>query len=447
MPRRREPPRIELQPERKNRNGSIEKAVWVIKHYDEGKRRQAVLSTGFGVDEGADAQKYFGRWLVEQTSDEPVQLQTNRHPSDVPVAEILEYFIDERINIKVGSDYKALSRPKEVLAYVTDLIVWWGDKTLSEVTKQNCKKFVERCKTPNAARNRLEYLRRAITLAQDDGVIVTAPKVHLPRKPNARSDHFEREDIAKIMRFCLKRDTYTFGEKRSSKTGKAGTTKNTKRRPWRHLMPYIMMATYTGTRSHRMFTASFLREAGRPWIDLKRGVYHRSAPKEEVATNKTAPTCRIPKRLLRHMRRWYMLGRRFPIEYNGKPIKSSKALGKIIRELFPEKDLVPHSFRHTAATWLMQRSELSMHDISGFLGMSLEMLDRVYGHHRTSHQIAIDNAISGGDFGKVGKDDPLDDGFEYHSVTPLDTMRNNSDEGKSTRTKKDQKADKAREAA
>lgn len=445
MARRREPPRIELQAERKHRNGSVEKAVWVIKHYDEGKGRQAVISTGFGVTESAEAQKYFAKWFVEKTSDEPVPVSTLA--GDVPVATVLEYFIDERINIKVGSSQTKLARPHEVLAYIVDLIEWWGTKTVSEVTRQSCQKFVEHCSTPNAARNRLEYLRRSINLALEDGIITTAPKVHLPKKPKARQDSFERTDIAKIMRFCLKRGTYTFGEKRSTSTGKAGTTKPTKRRPWRHLMPYILMATYTGTRSHRMFTASFVREPGRPWIDLKRGVYHRAAPKEDVATNKTAPTCRIPKKLLRHMRRWYKLGRRYPIEYNGKPIMSSKGLGKIIRELFPDKDLVPHSFRHTAATWLMQRSELSVHDISGFLGMSLEMLDRVYGHHRTSHQIAIDNAISGSDFGKVGRDDPLDDGFEYGDVAPLDTMRNNSDQRKATRTEKAASAEKPRIAA
>ncbi|MFC3075581.1 tyrosine-type recombinase/integrase [Shinella pollutisoli] len=445
MARRREPPRIELQAERKHRNGSVEKAVWVIKHFDEGKGRQAVISTGFGADEGADAQKYFAQWLVEKTSDQPVA--RNRDAGDVPVAEVLDYFIEERIKLKVGSSHRPLARPQEVLAYVIDLLNWWGKKTVAEVTRQNCQRYAEHCSTPTAGRNRLEYLRRAINLAQDDGILVVAPKVHLPPKPAARDEVFERDDIAKLMRHCLRRGTYTYGEAKSKGTGKVGQVRETKRRPHRHLMSYILMATYTGTRSNRMFTASFVREAGRPWIDLKRGIYHRAAPKEDVAPNKGAPTCKIPKRLLRHMRRWYMLGRRYPIEYNGKPIKSSKGLRKIIRELFPDKDLVPHSFRHTAATWLMRRSELSVHDISGFLGMSLEILDRTYGHHRVSHQSAIDDAISSGGIGKIEKDDPLEDEFNYGDITPLDTMRNNSNQGKSTRTKRNGNTEKSRDAA
>ena len=112
-------------------------------------------------------------------------------------------------------------------------------------------------------------------------------------------------------------------------------------------MPYILMATYTGTRSHRMFTASFVREPGRPWIDLKRGVYHRAAPKEDVATNKTAPTCRIPKKLLRHMRRWYKLGRRYPIEYNGKPAKDS-----------PRYEAIGNAIAVPVLAWLGQRLEI-----------------------------------------------------------------------------------------
>jgi integrase len=36
--------------------------------------------------------------------------------------------------------------------------------------------------------------------------------------------------------------------------------------------------------------------------------------------------------------------------------------------------------RHTAATWLMQAG-VDRWEAAGFLGMSVEMLDRVYGHH------------------------------------------------------------------
>jgi hypothetical protein len=42
------------------------------------------------------------------------------------------------------------------------------------------------------------------------------------------------------------------------------------------------------------------------------------------------------------------------------------------------------TLRHTAATWLM-RAGVDKWEAAGFLGMTVEMLDRVYGHHHPQH--------------------------------------------------------------
>jgi hypothetical protein len=42
--------------------------------------------------------------------------------------------------------------------------------------------------------------------------------------------------------------------------------------------------------------------------------------------------------------------------------------------------VTPHTLRHTAATWLMQRG-VPIWEAAGFLGMSLEVLQDTYGHH------------------------------------------------------------------
>ena len=47
-------------------------------------------------------------------------------------------------------------------------------------------------------------------------------------------------------------------------------------------------------------------------------------------------------------------------------------------------DVTPHTLRHTAATWLMQNG-VPIWEAAGFLGMSPEMLARVYGHHHPDH--------------------------------------------------------------
>jgi Phage integrase family len=46
--------------------------------------------------------------------------------------------------------------------------------------------------------------------------------------------------------------------------------------------------------------------------------------------------------------------------------------------------VTPHTLRHTAATWLMQRG-VPVWEASGFLGMSPEVLQETYGHHHPDH--------------------------------------------------------------
>jgi Phage integrase family len=47
--------------------------------------------------------------------------------------------------------------------------------------------------------------------------------------------------------------------------------------------------------------------------------------------------------------------------------------------------VTPHTLRHTAATWLMQRG-VSIWEAAGFLGMSPEVLQDTYGHHHAIGQ-------------------------------------------------------------
>src|SRR5215469_1961921 len=46
--------------------------------------------------------------------------------------------------------------------------------------------------------------------------------------------------------------------------------------------------------------------------------------------------------------------------------------------------ITPHTLQHTAATWLMQAG-LDKWEAAGFLGMNVEMLDHVYGHHHPEY--------------------------------------------------------------
>jgi hypothetical protein len=49
-----------------------------------------------------------------------------------------------------------------------------------------------------------------------------------------------------------------------------------------------------------------------------------------------------------------------------------------------DRNVTPHTLRHTAATWLMQRAA-PMWEAAGFLGMSEKTLRDTYGHHHPDH--------------------------------------------------------------
>ncbi|RVM58375.1 integrase [Sinorhizobium meliloti] len=379
-------------------------------------------------------------------SNEPIQ--KDRKAEDVPIADVIAHFIDERIPPKVGSEHKPLSRPDEVLKYMEDLLAWWGDKTADEVDKTNCRKFTEACRSPTAARNRLEYLRGALNLAHKDGILRNTVMVHLPSKPEPRSEFLERDEVAKLLWHAYKaRRRYTHNAKKSANTGLAGQVVLTDARPWRHVARYILVALYTGTRKDRIVEASFVKEPGKPWIDLKRGEYHRAAQGEVVAANKRAPTIRIPRRLLSHMRRWYKLGARYPVELNGKKAVDTRAFATVVKAVFGDRKIVGHTLRHTTATWLMRQPELSIHDISGYLGMSLEVLERVYGKHRTHHQKGIDSAISKGQLGKDKFDVDDHDGWNYDTVAPTDTDRMKQNQVKRDNTQMSKRSMKTKKPA
>ena len=70
------------------------------------------------------------------------------------------------------------------------------------------------------------------------------------------------------------------------------------------------------------------------------------------------------------------------IERNGQRVTSLKTAFRtavVLAGLDPG-EVTPHVLRHSCATWLMQ-SGIDKWEAAGFPGMSVEMLDRVYGHH------------------------------------------------------------------
>jgi integrase len=198
--------------------------------------------------------------------------------------------------------------------------------------------------------------------------------VTLPEKGGPRERWLTREEAARLIWTCWRaRETQTV-----HRGPLKGQKIETDKRPLRHIARFLLIGMYTGTRAGAIASASPERDEGRSFVDLDRGIFYRLAEGKR-ATNKRQPPVPIPGRLLAHMRRWTRRGvvRSHFVEWNGQPVKSVKTGFATAVRLsglsLKEGKISPHTLRHTAATWLMQR-RADPWQASGFLGMSVKVL-------------------------------------------------------------------------
>ena len=151
----------------------------------------------------------------------------------------------------------------------------------------------------------------------------------------------------------------------------------------------LLAGLYTGTRAGAICGAALDQPTiGRSWIDLENGIFYRQAVGKRKQKNKQQMSVRLPPRLLAHLRRWKRKGIsiRSLIEWNGEPVKRiNKAFRSVRREAGFGTDVVPHTLRHTCATWLAQRG-VPTREAAGYLGMTEKTFIDVYGHHHPDHQ-------------------------------------------------------------
>jgi hypothetical protein len=149
----------------------------------------------------------------------------------------------------------------------------------------------------------------------------------------------------------------------------------------------MLVGFYTGTRHGAICSAALTQAVGRGYVDTDSGVFHRRRQGARQ-TNKRLPPVRLPARLLALLRRWKRLGiaRHAVVEWNGKPVASvRKSFAAAVRAAGIDRHITPQICRHTAATWAMQQGS-DIWEAAGYLGMSPELLERVYGHHHPDFQ-------------------------------------------------------------
>lgn len=369
VPRQPKPARLWLRPVRRDpRTGRlVSPSQWFILH------RGKHIPTGCAPDEAEEAEKRLAQYIAETRKPE----RRERDIETIDIADVLAIYIDDCRDAQAN---KAKFDER-----MTRLATWWGGKTLADVTGETCRAYVEHRiasarkrrpkSTPGAggARRDLEDLRSAINHHATQGFHRAIVNVWLPNKGQPRDRWLTREEAARLLWAC-----WTAREVQRGR--------ETARKPLRHLARFILMGLYTGSRAATIAAASPKRVEGRSYVDLDRGMFYRLQIGKK-ATNKRQPPVPIPPHLLSHMRRWHRLGiaKEYFVEWGGSPVTSVKTgLKSAVSLAGLDGKVTPHTLRHTAATWLMQNG-VDKWEAAGFLGMSVEILDRVYGHHHPNH--------------------------------------------------------------
>lgn len=379
MPRPSKGPRLYL---RRARPSIGRKAVWLIR---DGQRDFATGCVASPADQGPPegAQQALADYIVNKYRP----ARKARDIEQIDIADVLSIYLDD-----CGDDQ---ADRKKFEARISRLNSFWGGRMLSDVSTATCKEYVKVRGNTGGARRDLEDLRAAIGHHASENLHRAIVNVWLPPKGPPRDRWLTRSEAARLLWACWRHREIQTRRRGSAEGRKLPTHK----RPLRHLARFILIGIYTGTRASAIATASPQRAAGRSFVDLDQGIFYRLAQGKR-ATNKRQPPAPIPPRLLAHMRRWQrlgLIGGHF-VEFNGKPILSVKtAFSRAVKlaGLSAESGkIVPHTLRHTAATWLMQRG-VSIWQAAGYLGMSVEILDRVYGHHSPDHLKSAADAITG----------------------------------------------------
>jgi integrase len=154
-----------------------------------------------------------------------------------------------------------------------------------------------------------------------------------------------------------------------------------------YLPLFILIGLYTGRRKEAILSLRW------PQVDLNAGRIDFDIAGRK-RTNKKRGTVRIPARLLPHLRRARLRGGDlgFVLHDHGARIGDIKKGFAAACKRAGLENVSPHTLRHTAATWLMQKG-VATWQASGFLGMSEETLQRVYGHHHPDFMAEAADAI------------------------------------------------------
>ncbi len=276
-----------------------------------------------------------------------------------------------------------LSRPDMPHASARSLLQWWGEKTLADIKSQSCRDYIAWRRAPTSGSQDLRILRAAVGYYHaEHGPLTAVPAFAIPAQGAPRDRWLTRSELARML-WAARQDRQNLG----------------------HVARFLLVGIYSGSRSQNILRLSWLPSVDGGHVDLEAGVIHRQ-PRGARTTNKRAPPVRIHARLLPFLRRWrerdLAAGITHVVHFQGQRIRKLRRSWKHARSLAGlGDDVIPHTLRHSAATWLCQAG-VPVFEIAGYLGMTVEMVERVYGHHHPDFQSRAAGYQSGAVSGASG---------------------------------------------
>lgn len=260
-----------------------------------------------------------------------------------------------------------VARPDLIADHIEGLAPFWAHRVVSSIKGQTCRDFAKSRTTTSMARHELETLRAAVNYFHKEYGLDPLPAFTMPEKHGSRERWLTRDEAAALL-------------------------KATRGLP--HLRRFVLIGLYTGTRSGSILSLSWMPSVTSGFVDLEKGILFRRGAAQRTS-NKRQPPVKLPPRLLAHLTRWKAADGniRTVIHWNGSSVQSVKRAFRSARDAAGlDKAVIPHTLRHTAATWLVQAG-VEAWEAAGFLGMTVDVLMRTYGHHSDKFQEHAATAI------------------------------------------------------
>jgi integrase len=380
-------PRISRGPYLKLRKRAGAKTLWYI--HDSGRW----IATGVSAEDGAGARQAFSDYLAQHISPTDFKQQT---PTNLSVSEVVILYATDSVPNQ--------SRPDEARMRLTRIVEFFGDMACEEITPSTTKAY-ERWRTHAGgvkhnepprrdravktvtARRELVDLQSALRHAWKSRKLSVEIPVTLPPAGQPRDRWLTRSEAARLllgaMGFILAPCSDV-----ASRTERWIIWRRAPEVTSRHICRFILIGLRTGTRHDAILAMGWHQHLGGGFFDLENQMMFRAASGKAQTKKRQTPTP-IPKSLARHLPRWKRLSDSlFVVSATGhgdeRQKRIHKAFSRAVARSGLDRSVTPHVLRHTCATWLMQRGRPAW-EVAGFLGMTVAMIERVYGHHSPSY--------------------------------------------------------------